>query len=365
MNMQALSSSHETNEHLRKVGLLNAYSTRNLGDAAIMTALTRMVPGASMHAKVDDIAPCNVPGLNLTDELGRCDAHISVGGDIFNNARPSFVTRNFIRNVMEVYNRRQNTIVFGQTIPSSCRGLALAVLAETFRRVRSVTVRDAESHRLLTRYGVAARLSYDAAFVLRPDGVGVIAAQAMFDRVGFKPENTALLSVRGFDGMYRQCPEASTMKFVGLAKQLVARGHQVGILIQSDASGVDTDWIAAKQILEQVPEVRTFNMFDSATGLPPVQTLMGVLSLANIVVGLRYHATVLRLAAGRQPYNLPYSRKGRDLGARIGLSGVPLEDFEPSDDVRSIEATASKEFDPTPISQDVQDAFRHAFGEIE
>ena len=47
------------------VGLVNTYSTRNLGDAAIMAALAGLVPAGCVKARIDEDAPCAVPGLSL------------------------------------------------------------------------------------------------------------------------------------------------------------------------------------------------------------------------------------------------------------------------------------------------------------
>lgn len=347
-----------------RIGLVNTYSTRNLGDAAIMAALAKLAPKSSVQASIPEANPCEIPGVDMVDSLHDCDAFVSVGGDIFNNARPAFVTRNFLNNVMQLYRQRRRAVVFGQTIPSSCRGVSLSLLAETLRRTRSVTVRDAESHRLLQRYGVSARLSFDAAFVLRPDLADIIAAEAMFEAAGFDADRTALISVRGFDGMYQHSPEASLSKLIELAHLLDARGHQVGVLIQSDASASDSDRFVAKRILSHVPGARTFDLFDGAAKVAPVSRLAGVLSIANIVIGLRYHAAVLRLAGGRHPFNLPYSRKGRDLGARLSLSGCALEDFDPAGQITAIEATAARDFDAKPVARDVASAFADAVGAL-
>ena len=344
------------------VGLVNTYSTRNLGDAAIMAALAGLVPAGCVKARIDEDAPCAVPGLALVESLKDCRSFISVGGDIFNNARPRLVTRNFLGNVSRLFQVRERAMVFGQTIPSSCQGLALTLLAQTLRRTASVTVRDRESHRLLTRLGVEARLSFDAAFTLQPYRRDIVAGRRLFDRAGFEPDRTALISVRGFDGLYRHDPEASLRKLVDLARLLEKRGHRVGVLIQSDVGAADSDRPVARQILKHVPNARAFDLFEGGPDHTPVRLLQGVLHLANIVIGVRYHASVLRLASGRQPYNLFYSRKGRDLGERLSLTGCGLEAFDPATEIDAIEATAQRDFDAAPVARDVASAFNAGFG---
>lgn len=364
MHAPALTAPSDLPAANKTVGLLNTYSTRNLGDAAIMAALATLVPARVVHAQIEETAPSAVPGVRLVDTLDACDTFISVGGDIFNNARPKLITRNFIRMVAHLFQQRRRAIVFGQTIPSSCQGASLALLAETLRRTRSVTVRDAESHRLLQRHGVQAHLSYDTAFVLQPSPKDILAGEKLFDQAGFQADRTALLSVRGFDGMYRHSPEESLRKLIALARLLESRGHQVGVLVQSDVGAADSDRFIAQRILSHVPNARLFDLFEEGRERAPVNQLLGVLHRANIVIGVRYHAAVLRLASGRHPYNLFYSRKGRDLGDRLSLTGCSLDAFDPEAEITAIEATGQMSFDANPVAQDVTRAFANAFGTL-
>jgi polysaccharide pyruvyl transferase WcaK-like protein len=169
------------------------------------------------------------------------------------------------------------------------------------------------------------------------------------------------LSVRGFDSLYRHDPKAALRKLIDLANLLEKRGHQVGVLIQSDVNAADTDRPIAEAIAAHQLNVRIFDLFDNRSGHPPVRSLLGVMHLANIVIGLRYHAAVLRLASGRQPYNLFYSRKGRDLGERLSLTGCGLDAFDPEQEIAAIEATAQRAFAAAPVARDVTSAFDAGF----
>jgi polysaccharide pyruvyl transferase WcaK-like protein len=349
---------------LPTVGLLNAYSSRNLGDAAIMTALASMVPQGSVIAGIAEAKPLPMQGVICATSLKDARRLISVGGDIFNNARPWLATRTFIGNVAALASAGPRGMVFGQTIPSSCRGAALFALSLAMRRLARVVVRDEQSWRLLKIHGVDARLSYDTAFVLSPTWDGRARARTLLDRAGIDPERAALVSVRSFDALYPHDQTDTEHKLAALIVALRARGHQPAILIQSDVDIADTDLAIASRLAAAVPGVPTIDCVNVPDDPAPVATLLGLLQISNLVVGLRYHTTVLRLAAGRQAYNLHYSRKGEDLSIRLGLPGTRVDDIDVARDIAAIEGTAHQPFDAGPISGHVRASFDDAFGAL-
>lgn len=150
-----------------RIGLINAYSTLNLGDAAIYSAFRKLLPGVDLVGCVQDERPDPTLGVTFLPERPRnCEAYISVGGDIFNNSREWFVTKAFLMNLAELRHSARHTFLFGQSIPRSCHGLSFFLLQRYFKRLAAVCVRDAESHQRLCAAGVPARLSFDIAFVL-------------------------------------------------------------------------------------------------------------------------------------------------------------------------------------------------------
>ncbi len=347
------------------IHLLNTYSSRNLGDAAIMTALASLVPEQLVIAPLRDSKPIPMTGVNCTTTLQPADRFISVGGDIFNNARPWLVTKTFIRNVGALTAAGPRGILFGQTIPTSCKGPALLGLSLAMRRLGGVVVRDQESFGLLRQYGVRARLSFDSAFVISATEPGRTRARAMLEEAAVEPSRAALISVRSFDALYPSDQVKTENKLAGLARRLHERGHQPAILIQSDVDHADSDLQTANRLSAKVPELKILDCINRADDPAPVDTLVGLLSVANIAVGLRYHTTVLRLAAGRRAFNLYYSRKGSDLSRRLNLSGVHIDDFDDERDIRAIEKSADGMFDVTSVAQNVRASFREAYGAIQ
>lgn len=100
-----------------QVSLINTYSTLNLGDAAIYAGLSGLLPGSQVFAHFRDPDPERIPGVTLAGPLAKKDVHISVGGDIFNNARPRLITRQFLQNLWQLWQHPGRTLLFGQSIP--------------------------------------------------------------------------------------------------------------------------------------------------------------------------------------------------------------------------------------------------------
>ncbi|MCP9849445.1 polysaccharide pyruvyl transferase family protein [Cyanobium sp. Morenito 9A2] len=342
--------------------MINTYSTFNLGDAAIYSALARLIGGEQpVVATVQDVVPLSVPGISFVDALGPCDTYVSVGGDIFNNSREWLITKQFLINLRELRRHPSRTILFGQSLPRSCHGLSLRLLSRSLRRLAAVCVRDEESHRRLLQRGVPAQLSYDTAFALELEAPAQAQARELMTLQGLDPTSLALLSVRAFDSMYGHDNQRFLSQMAGLCRELVKAQLQPVVLIQSQAYGADNDLQVAAAIAAEVPQVAIFNPFTGPTGpWAHWQIAMAALSLARLVVGIRYHTTVLSLAAGRLPYNLYYSNKGRDLSERLELPGCNLKAFDPADQIATILASADRPFAVEPIREHVRRSFMAA-----
>jgi polysaccharide pyruvyl transferase WcaK-like protein len=339
------------------IGLLNTYSTLNIGDAAIYSALTNLASEAKVVAQFQDAQPEYIPGLQILPEIGRCDGYISVGGDIFNNAREGLTTKAFIQNLLQLKRSPKKTFLFGQSIPRSCHGLSFQALACSLRRLAAVCVRDVESHKRLTQAGVKAILSYDAAFSLSVSSPAQAQVKQVFQALEIQPETTALISLRSFDSMYNHDNQQFQQKLVNLCRQLLERQYQPVLLIQSQAYGADNDLDVAEQISRQVPQLQIFNPFTISSNLPKWELVMGALSMSRVIVAIRYHTAVLALASGRVPFNLYYSNKGRDLSDRLGIPGCSLDQFDVDTYIDAIAHTSEQTFDHAAIRTQVQQTF--------
>lgn len=344
------------------VRLISAYATRNLGDAAILRAIASLSPDRHAETGRLEQAPVGIPGLRYCDSRAGSKVRVSVGGDIFNNHRPYFVTRHFMSKLNELRADPARTIVMGQTIPESCRNLALLLLTDVLARTRYVMVRDAASADLLRGRGVDAKLSWDVAFLTEPDLAARSRAKTLLDESGIEASRAVLVSVRPFDSMYPLDQSQFEANLSRLCGALADRGHQVSLIIQSDVAAWDEDRSTVMRLRSRDTRLKVVDCLADQSDPDPVGTLTALLQIANIAVGVRYHTTVLRLAAGRQPFNLYYSRKGADLQKRLGLRGAYAGAIDASEIVRAIEATADRPFDPTPLKADIRQHFDRALG---
>jgi polysaccharide pyruvyl transferase WcaK-like protein len=207
--------------------------------------------------------------------------------------------------------------------------MSFRALAHVLKQLQAVCVRDAESHTRLCGAGVRALLSYDTALALESSEAGREVARDLYQGISTDPDRAVVLSVRAFDTMYSHDNEGFVRNIVELCSGLQQRGRIPVILIQSRAYGADNDLAVARTIVQRVPGTEILDPFAVASPLSTWQVAMGILELAGRVIAVRYHTAVLALAAGRRPYSLHYSNKGRDLCARLGLPGCDLADLRP------------------------------------
>lgn len=347
------------------IGLINTYSTLNVGDAAIYGALHRLLPQQTLLAQVQDQNPDQGVGVHFVSQLPRnCAAYISVGGDIFNNAREWFLTKAFLQNLNQLRCDPSRTLLFGQSIPRSCHGFAFLLLRQCLLSLGAVCVRDAESYVRLRQAGVAARLSFDTAFALECSPSALALARQLFSAQGLEPHRAAVVSVRGFDSLYRNSNARFLESMTNLCRGLQHHGFTPVLLIQSRAYGADNDLDIARQLKERVSGSVVVDPFVDHPLVPNWQLAMAVIALSELVVAVRYHTAVLALASGRVPYHLHYSNKGRDLCSRLALPGCNLGDMNPNAILPAVLATAGQTFDHQALRERVQRDFRFCLQQL-
>jgi polysaccharide pyruvyl transferase WcaK-like protein len=344
--------------------LINAYTSDNLGDAAIYETLVQLSGPLGASSTLPAEKAHHVRGLQGAD--ARATAHVSVGGDIFNNARPKLVTRRFLQLVQELRaHDPRHSFVFGQGLPSSCQGMSLAWLARAMAPMSSVTVRDTLSHARLRAAGVNAQLGFDTAFAYRMRPETAAAGRALMAQAGVRAERAVLFSVREFDAMYPQDGALFEARMATLVNRLVARGHQPAVIIQAQAAGADADQAVVRRLQALCPSLRVLDPFAvAAQGHHPLDALVGALGAAAGVVAVRYHTAVLRMIHGRAPFNLYYSSKGRDLSERLGVPGMALERFDPAAALDALEASMDQAWDAAPVAASVRQQFDAALARV-
>jgi polysaccharide pyruvyl transferase WcaK-like protein len=324
-----------------KVGLINTYSTHNVGDSAIYSALSGLLQDHQVIASFKEDNPRTLGNIEIVPEVQDCDAYVSVGGDIFNNARPKLITRQFLTNLQQLDKNNRATFLFGQSIPDSCQGLSFKLLCNRLKRLSAVTVRDHYSHDRLVEGGVIdAHLSYDAAFTLQCSQPSIKHAQAKLEKLEIDADKSCMISLRGFNAMYPHDEDEFINQISILCQRLIKDNLQPVLLIQSQVSSHDSDLLVAEKIIKRVKGTKVINIFEHIELFQDWEMLQAFLSLSHSIVAVRYHTAVLALATGRVPFNLFYSNKGRDLSDRFNMPGCSVSDFRCDkfyDQIRSIE----------------------------
>lgn len=299
------------------IGLLHFYSLENVGDAAIFAAFQRLSGQTSL------------PRISEWSDgtKAQADTLLSVGGDIFNNGRPNLLTRRFVEKLSHMRWSPERTMSFGQSIPPSCTGLSLALLAKHLKKISSVTVRDVASAKKLRKLGVNAVLSVDSAFVLSQKDGDEASARAIYAKAGLNPENTVVFSIRNFNRMYPVDQLEFINRIAETMEHLKAKGRNVAVLIQADVNDDDSDRAIARQLQTKVEGLAILDPFTGEG--TPWRVAFSIVDLAGSVIGTRYHTAVFRMAAGKMPIGLWYSNKGEDLNERFGVPGAHAGDFDP------------------------------------
>jgi len=350
--------------------LLNAYSTNNVGDAAIYASIFTMAKELGFKQFSFKNKRTNLDSISrdIGYTIDSCDdgldffqQYLAVGGDIFNNSRPSFITKQFLKNVAQLMNSPDKTSLFGQSIPRSCKGLSFFLLAQQMKKLSQVCVRDEESFKRLRAANVNAHLSYDTVFASLPvtEHLKQVESLRVCDM-----NRLALISLRSFDSLYPQDSQRFIDQLVKLIQRFKNEGLQAAILLQSQVSDSDSDLQVIKQI-QKYTRVDVINPFVLQNQLPrfaPWQIAQAITVLAKVAVGVRYHTSIFRLTGGKMPFNLYYSNKGEDLSQRLRVPGVSVAEFSVDAHFDDIMKTANQTFDAELIASQVRSDFAFSLG---
>lgn len=330
--------------------LIHFYSAENVGDAAILEALHRLS------------GETRLPALGTDNRKAGREAQrlLSVGGDIFNNGRPGLLTRRFMQKLEQLRWAPERTHLFGQSIPPSCDGVALRLLARHLRGIKSVTLRDPVSVARLEEKGVSARLSVDTVFALSGADADFDTARKLFSAAQLVPEETALFSIRNFNRMYPVDEETYLARIAATMKGMQKAGLQTAVLLQANVNADDSDMRLAAQLSKEVPGLKLLDPFGVAG--TPWRAALGLVALSGAVIGTRYHTAIFRMIAGRMPVGLWYSNKGEDLHRRFGIPGASAGEFDPAEIARQALDCAGTAFDAAALRHQVFEDFSMALG---
>ncbi len=338
------------------VGLLNASSTRSVGNSAIYSAIGQLCPSGQAHAVLDIAEPVRIPRLRPARGLTRCDVLVAVDDDTHHDLPPPIAGH--ADTLQRLASRPERTFAFGHSLSGALRGGSFERAAKVLGALSSVVVRDRASAQRLTKAGVTAELCHDPAFVLEPSLAFEAAAGLAFARAGLMAERTALIAVRDLDRDGVESPTSLAARIAALAEALRARGHQPALLIQTNLGPDQGDRAIVARVAALLPDIAVIDAFVPAGGVVGWPLLIGLLARARLVVAGRYHTAVLRLGAGRQPFILHDAPDMEDLAERLELPQAAAGSFDPETIIPQLEMTAEQAFDPAPLRRDIEHRFK-------
>jgi polysaccharide pyruvyl transferase WcaK-like protein len=341
------------------VNIINAWDLSNIGDQAILMALYGLINDKEIfmdfkHFHNYDFAEKLAIHNNYSDQS---PVNISVGGDIFNNSRPYFITRRFLFNLHKLMLSPKSTFIFGQTIPSSCQFISYQLLKSCMQKISSVTVRDEISYKRLKSSGINVELSFDTAFALQGDLLYDKECDVHFTNL-CAGKKSLVLSIRYFDGIYRFDNQTYIHKIANFLKKFSKKNYKIFIIIQSQENhSKNSDYAIAEKIKEINTEVEIIDLFNYKKPLIMTTT---ILALADVVIATRYHTAIFRLLAKKMPYLIYYSEKGSDLNKRLNIKGTHIENID-SIEPQEVIDFCQESFNPDPLSRHVKESFAFAY----
>ena len=350
----------------KQLQFINTYSINNVGDAAIYAALFHL-------AKANGFETISAPGLEVHNEVLQAqlgaeistevfsNTHfLSVGGDIFNNARPTLITKQFLKNVYALSRYAKNTALFGQSIPRSCQGISFRLLAIQLKKLSTVVVRDQESFNRLQQSTIPAKLSYDTVFAAPINLDHQREVQEHFQGE-LDIDNLVVVSLRSFDHLYPANNERFLLEIQRLFALLEEAGLQLGIILQSKVDHADSD-LAIINALNKTQKIKLIDPFlahATLAHIAPWEIAQAIIAEAKLVIGIRYHTAIFRLLGGKMPFNIFYSNKGQDLQERLAVPSCSVADFTAEKYFSEIMATENQVFDARVITQQVSNDFSY------
>lgn len=343
-----------------KLGLVNVYSTNNIGDAAIYASFSQMAREFDVYwpDNTTELAEHLAQAVLPFEDQIELNAKMSVGGDIFNNGRERFITKTFLKNLAQLVQSRKTTGLFGQSIPRSCHGMSFKLLCMVLKKLPAVTVRDLESHQRLLKADVKARLSFDSVLGISPEQVWLEETKNSLIGLDHDLKKMALISLRPFDRMYRYNTADCLKMLTKLCRKFEYYGYHPTVLHHAQVDPRDGDAQMIAVLKESIPELRVIDPFTTNTKLLPWQYGFAATALAEVVIGIRYHTSIFRMAAGKMPYNLYYSNKGEDLCKRLKVPGMAIDQFNASVNIEKVLETADLTFDASHYAECVRQDFR-------
>lgn len=341
MSAVATSPRHDTLNHAPdrageplRVVVSGYYGYNNLGDEAILTALTqqlRAVGGPEGSVEIvalsgDPAATSAALGIQAVDRLAlpavwralrRADLFISGGGSLLQDVTGLGSVPYYLGLMRLAKLAGTRTMMLGQGVGPLGLPTSRWLVGRVVRGLDAVTVRDEDSRELLVRCGVPRdriELTADPVLALAPASAD--RADAIWQRLGLTPGRaTIAVSVRPWATWYeRQLKAFSAV----LAQRAEAWDAQILLLPfhrPDDEPLVDE----LRYCLETRPDAHRPQVAVLEEALAP-QDMMALLGRVDLLVGMRLHALIMAAAMATPSFGIVYDPK---IAAFADQAGFP------------------------------------------
>ena len=310
------------------------YGYNNLGDEAILAALTQQLQAAGGGERSVDIVALSGDPAATTAALGiravnrlalpavwqalrGADLFISGGGSLLQDVTGLGSVPYYLGLMRLAKLAGARTMMLGQGVGPLGLPTSRWLVGRTVRGLDAVTVRDEDSRALLVRCGVPRErieLTADPVLALAP--APVASAEAIWRRLGLDAGRaTIAVSVRPWSSWYeRQLKAFSAV----LAQRAAAWDAQI-LLLPFHRPDDEPLVEELRYCLETRPEAHRPHVAVLEEALTP-QDMMAVLGRVELLIGMRLHALIMAAAMATPSFGIVYDPK---IAAFADLAGFP------------------------------------------
>ncbi len=343
MSAVATSPRHDTSNHAPerageplRIVVSGYYGYNNLGDEAILTALTQQLRAVGerdgaveiVALSGDPAATAATLGIRAVDRLSipavwralrNADLFVSGGGSLLQDVTGLGSVPYYLGLMRLAKLAGARTMMLGQGVGPLGLPTSRWMVGRVVRGLDAVTVRDEDSRELLVRCGVPRdriELTADPVLALAP--APAERTEAVWQRLGLQPGRaTIAISVRPWASWYeRQLKAFSAV----LAQRAEAWDAQILLLPfhrPDDEPLVDE----LRYCLETRPEAHRPHVAVLEEALNP-QDMMALLGRVDLLVGMRLHALIMAAAMATPSFGIVYDPKIAAFAAQAGFPTI-------------------------------------------
>lgn len=318
--------------HPLRIVLSGYYGYNNLGDEAILAALTQQLRALAPEAELvalsgnpaDTRERLGIRAVQRLDlpriwrTLRGADLFISGGGSLFQDVTGLGSVPYYAGLLGMAQFSGVRTMVLGQGVGPLNLPTSRMLVGQALRRVDAVTVRDQSSRELLARCGVPLdRIAVTADPVLAMDPAAPERVQALWNRLGLQDRPTIAVAIRPWHTWF----ERQLKAFSAVLAQHAAQWDAQILLLPFHRP--DDELLAGelRNCLETRPDAHRPHVVTLEEPVSP-ELMLGLIGRVDLMVGMRLHALIMAAAVAVPALALVYDPKVEAFADRAGFPSV-------------------------------------------